>query len=112
MRRLRLRPGMPSRKRQEGYSPMAEKRRFIDVWLVEPNTVYREVPFDVVTGWVEQSRLVADDMVRNSGTAQWFRVGDSPDFKLYLPQADTYRIDDETEALEEVNMDFSFRKAH
>jgi biopolymer transport protein ExbD len=89
---------------------MAEKRRFIDVWLVEPNTVYREVPFNVVTSWVEQSRLVADDMVRNSGTAQWFRVGDSPDFKPYLPQADTYRIDDETEAMGEVEMDFGFRK--
>jgi biopolymer transport protein ExbD len=99
-----------NRKRREGNAAMAEKRRFIDVWLVEPNTVYREVPFNVVTSWVEQSRLVADDMVRNSGTAQWFRVGDSPDFMPYLPQADTYRIDDETEALEAVNMDFTFRK--
>ncbi len=89
---------------------MAEKRRFLDVWLVEPNTVYREVPFKVVTDWVEQSRLVADDMLRPSGTAQWFRVGDSPDFKPYLPQADTYQIEDQTEALESVDMDFSFRK--
>ena len=91
---------------------MAEKRRFIDVWIVEPNTVYREVPFSVVTDWVEQARLVPDDMVRNSGTAQWFRIGDSPDFKPYLPQADTYQIEDQTEALESVNMDFTFKKRH
>ncbi len=89
---------------------MAQKRRFLDVWLVEPNTVYREVPFDVVTNWVEQSRLMPDDMIRPSGTAQWFRVGDSPDFKPYVPQADTYQIEDQTEALESVDMDFSFRK--
>jgi biopolymer transport protein ExbD len=89
---------------------MAEKRRFLDVWLVEPNTVYREVPFAVVTDWVEQSRLVPDDMIRPSGTAQWFRVGDSPDFKPYVPQADTYQIEDESEALESVNMDFTFKK--
>ena len=27
---------------------MAEKRRFYDVWIIEANTVYREVPFDAV----------------------------------------------------------------
>ena len=31
---------------------MAQKRRFIDVWIVESNTVYREVPFTVVTDWI------------------------------------------------------------
>ena len=28
---------------------MAAKRRFLDVWIIETNTVYREVPFEVVT---------------------------------------------------------------
>ena len=37
---------------------MAEKRRFIDVWLVETNTVYKEVPFAVVTDWVQQGRVL------------------------------------------------------
>ncbi len=31
---------------------MAEKRRFLDVWIIESNTVYREVPFQVVADWV------------------------------------------------------------
>src|SRR3954454_16231555 len=89
---------------------MAEKRRFLDVWLVEPNTVYREVPFAVVTDWIQQSRLMADDMIRPSGTAQWFKVGESPDFKPYVPQAEPYQIEDQTEALEEVQMDFTWKK--
>jgi hypothetical protein len=91
---------------------MAEKRRFLDVWLVEANTVYREVPFNVVTDWVQQARLVADDKLRPSGTAQWFTVGESPDFKPYIPQADTTQIEDQTEATESVSMDFAWRKRH
>ena len=46
---------------------MAEKRRFLDVWIVESNTVYQEVPFEVVCDWVQQGRLLADDMVKPSG---------------------------------------------
>ena len=57
-------------------SVMAEKRRFLDVWIVEANTVYREVPFDVVADWVQQGRLLEDDMLRPSGTADWRRLGD------------------------------------
>jgi biopolymer transport protein ExbD len=89
---------------------MAEKRRFIDVWLVEPNTVYREVPFNVVTDWVEQSRLLPDDMIRPSGTAQWFRVGDSPEFSPYLPKGDAVRLEDEATALEPVDMGFNWKR--
>ena len=40
---------------------MAEKRRFLDVWIVDSNTVYREVPFTVVADWVQQGRLLEDD---------------------------------------------------
>ena len=43
---------------------MAQKRRFLDVWIVESNTVYQEVPFEVVTDWVQQGRLLADDQVK------------------------------------------------
>ena len=48
---------------------MAAKRRFLDVWIVESDTVYREVPYNVVVDWVGQGRLVEDDMLRWSGTA-------------------------------------------
>jgi biopolymer transport protein ExbD len=89
---------------------MAEKRRFLDVWLVEPNTVYREVPYTVVADWVQQSRLLPDDMLRPSGTAQWFRVGESPEFTPYIPKADAVAIEDEASAREGVSLDFNWKK--
>ncbi|HKI30547.1 MAG TPA: biopolymer transporter ExbD [Gemmataceae bacterium] len=89
---------------------MAEKRRFLDVWIIETNTVYREVPFEVVTDWVQQGRLLADDMLRPSGTAQWFRLGDNPSFSAYLPQADPYAANDQAEALEPVQVDFAWKR--
>ncbi len=88
---------------------MAEKRRFLDVWLVETNTVYREVPFAVVADWVQQSRLVPEDMLRPSGTAQWFRVGSSPDFAPYIPRSEPHRVEDRAEALEPVQLDFAWK---
>ncbi len=89
---------------------MAEKRRFLDVWLVETNTVYREVPFAVVSDWVQQSRLLPNDMLRPSGTAQWFKVGDSPDFAPYVPRSEPYRVGDQAEALEPVHLDFGWKR--
>jgi biopolymer transport protein ExbD len=91
---------------------MTEKRRFLDVWIIESNTVYREVPFAVVADWVQQGRLLEDDKLRPSGTAEWFRVGGSPDFKPYLPRPEPYRVDDQAEALEPVELEFRWKKRH
>jgi biopolymer transport protein ExbD len=91
---------------------MAEKRRFLDVWIIDSNTVYREVPFQVVTDWVQQGRLLENDMLRPSGTAEWFRVGGSPEFAPYLPRAEPYRVEDQAEALEPVELDFRWKKRH
>jgi biopolymer transport protein ExbD len=91
---------------------MTEKRRFLDVWIVESNTVYREVPFTVVADWVQQGRLLEDDMLRPSGTADWFKVGESPSFSPYLPRAEPYRAEDQAEALEPVQVDFAWKRPH
>ncbi len=91
---------------------MAEKRRFLDVWIIESNTVYREVPFQVVADWVQQGRLLEDDKLRPSGTAEWFRVGGSPEFSPYLPKVEPFRADDQAEALEPVELDFRYRHRH
>jgi biopolymer transport protein ExbD len=91
---------------------MAEKRRFLDVWIVDAKTVYREVPFQVVADWVQQGRLLENDMLRRSGTAEWFPVGSSPDFAPYLPRAEPFRVDDTAEALEPVELDFRWKKRH
>jgi biopolymer transport protein ExbD len=91
---------------------MTEKRRFLDVWIVESNTVYREVPFTVVADWVQQGRLLEDDMLRPSGTADWFKVGESPSFSPYLPRSEPYRAEDQAEALEPVQVDFTWKRQH
>jgi biopolymer transport protein ExbD len=88
----------------------AAQRRFIDVWIVESNTVYREVPFTVVTDWVQQGRLLEDDKIKASGTADWSRVGASADFAPYLPRPDPTRADDQAEALEAVGLDVGWRR--
>jgi biopolymer transport protein ExbD len=91
---------------------MAEKRRFYDVWIVEANTVYREVPFDVVADWVQQGRLLEDDMLRPSGKKDWFRLGDVVDFAVYVPKpaaADT-QPPSPVEPMEPVETGFSWRR--
>lgn len=90
---------------------MAEKRRFLDVWIIESNTVYREVPFSVVIDWIQQGRLLPDDQLRWSGQKDWFKLGGVPAFTAYLPQADFTRADDRAEALERVELDFSYKPA-
>jgi biopolymer transport protein ExbD len=88
---------------------MAEKRRFLDVWIIETNVIYREVPFEVVTDWVQQGRLLADDKLRPSGTAEWFRLGDNPSFAAYLPRSEPFAANDQAEALERVEVQFAWR---
>ena len=89
---------------------MAEKKRFLDVWVLETNTVYREVPFTIVTDWIQQGRLVPDDKLRPSGTAEWFPLGGMPAFAAYLPRTEPYRVEDQAEALEPVHVDFSWAR--
>jgi biopolymer transport protein ExbD len=86
------------------------KRRFLDVWIVESNTVYREVPYEVVCDWLQQGRLLEDDMLRWSGQAEWFKVGGAPAFAAYLPRAQPLAVEDQAEVLERVEVDFSWKR--
>jgi hypothetical protein len=79
---------------------------------VETNLVYREVPFAVVADWVQQGRLLEDDMLRPSGTRDWFRLGAMPEFAVYLPREEPLRPDDQAEALEPVQIDISWKHRH
>jgi len=90
---------------------MAEKRRFLDVWIVESNTVYKEVPFEVVVDWVQQGRLLEDDMLKPSGTRDWFRLGGSPEFSPYLLRPEPGRAEDQAEALEPIGEDFPVKRS-
>jgi biopolymer transport protein ExbD len=89
---------------------MAEKRRLLDVWLVENNLVYREVPYTVVTDWIQQGRLLGEDQVRAAGGPRWFRLDAVPALAAFLPRPEPTRVEDQAEALEPVEVDFSYRR--
>jgi biopolymer transport protein ExbD len=88
---------------------MADKHRLFDVWIVESNTVYREVPYTVVTDWVQQGRLLDEDRLRPTGTPNWIRLGDMSEFAAFLPKIEPHRAEDHAEALEPVQVDFAWR---
>ncbi|MFL5244209.1 MAG: ExbD/TolR family protein [Gemmataceae bacterium] len=81
---------------------MADNARLVDVWILEGNTVYKEVPFTVVADWIQQGRLLDDDMLRWSGQNDWFRLNSKPIFAAYLPKDEPLRANDEVEAMEPV----------
>ncbi|MBI3410218.1 MAG: biopolymer transporter ExbD [Planctomycetes bacterium] len=85
---------------------MADKKRLLDVWIVEINTVYREVPFAVVTDWLMQGRVLPEDRVRLAGGKTWHALDKVPVFAPYLPQPAPVAADDQAEALEPVDLGF------
>jgi biopolymer transport protein ExbD len=89
---------------------MAEKRRELDVWIVQGNTVYRKVPYTVVTDWIQEGRLLAEDKVRSAGTDKWHAITDVPALATFLPRAEPFRIDDRAEALEPVEAGFDWKQ--
>ncbi len=90
---------------------MSKERHFLDAWIVESNTVYREVPFQVIADWIQQGRLLENDRLRSSGKGEWHTIGSSPDFSPYLPRAEPDRVEDTAEALEPVELDIRWKHA-
>jgi len=86
------------------------KKRNLDVWIVESNAVYQDVPFTVVADWTQEGRLLENDQVRLPGTDKWHALGKVPALAAYLPRAEPLRSDDRAEALEPVEIEFSWRK--
>jgi biopolymer transport protein ExbD len=90
---------------------MAAKRRFLDVWIIEGNTVYKEVPFDVVADWVQQGRLLEGDMLRPSGTSEWTALGGMSEFAVYLPKPATEpEIESQVEPMEPIETGFHWKR--
>ena len=90
---------------------MAEKRRFLDIWIIESDTVYKEVPFDVITDWVQQGRLLEDDQGKPSGTKDWQRLGEMGDFQAYFHKPEPLRPSDPAEALGAVSLEVPIRRS-
>lgn len=87
-----------------------QPKRFFDLWFVEANTVTKEVPFHVVTDWIQQARAVPQDKVKPSGTNDWYDLGTVVAFQPYFPGPDTNRPQDAAEAMGPVEMDFDWKK--
>jgi len=85
-------------------------KRMLDVWIVEMNTVYRDVPFTVVADWLQQGRLLGDDRVRPAGSEKWYLIAKVPSLAAYVPQVEPFRADDQAEALEPVETGFHWRR--
>ena len=67
------------------------RQRFFDLWFVQANTVTKEVPFHVVTDWIQQGRAVAEDKVKPSGTSDWYPLGTVVAFQPYFPEPEPKR---------------------
>jgi biopolymer transport protein ExbD len=89
---------------------MAEKRRVLDVMLIEANQVYRGVPYTVVTDWIQQGRLLGEDKVRAAEGTPWHRLDAVPALAAFLPRPEPTRVEDRAEALEPVEVEFSWRR--
>lgn len=91
---------------------MADDPKTFDVWFVAKNTVYKDVPFQVVTDWVQQSRLSGDDMVKPTGTLNWSKITSLPLFQAYLIQPREQEVGDIAAALEPIEMDFNWKRRY
>jgi biopolymer transport protein ExbD len=89
---------------------MAKKSYGYDLWLTATNRVYRAVPYDVLTDWLQQGRVLAEDRLRPEGGGDWQRVADLPAFAAFLPRAEPDRADDRAEAFEPVALDVPVRR--
>jgi biopolymer transport protein ExbD len=89
---------------------MAKKKQLFDVWVVQGDTVYKDVPYHVVADWVQQGRLLTDDRVRPAGGDTWHKIENVTNFAPYLPHAEPMRAEDVAEALEPVSLDFAWKQ--
>src|SRR5579862_8774200 len=85
---------------------MPDKKRILDVWIVEINKVYREVPYTVVLDWLQQGRLLPEDKVRLAGRKTWHLCQNVPAFAPFLPKAEPLAAKDQAEALAPVDLGF------
>jgi biopolymer transport protein ExbD len=85
-------------------------QRLLDVWLLDGNTVYREVPFTVVADWLQQGRLLPEDRVRLANGKKWLPLIDVSAFQPYLPGTEPLAAEDAAEALAPVEMELGWPK--
>jgi len=82
-----------------------------DVWLLAADTVYRGVPYSVVTGWAEQGRLGANDKLRPADSnSPWVKASEHPLIADFLFRGSSYSATDLAEQLQKVELEVVTRK--
>jgi len=81
-----------------------------DVWLTTANRVYQAVPYEVLSDWLQQGRVVGADRVRTAGAGDWQTVEAFPILAVYLPQPEPVAMEDRSEALEPVELGIPIRR--
>ena len=93
---------------------MAEQpKRFFDVWFLSANNVIKEVPYHAITDWIKSGKVVAEDRVKPSGTADWFQLGAVVAFQAYFSkpeEEEPHKPRDLAAAMAPVEMDFDWKK--
>jgi biopolymer transport protein ExbD len=84
----------------------ADTPRFFNVWLVQPNTVYRGVPYSVICDWIQEGRLLGRDCVRTPGAPSWEYLDAHTLFKPYFGGNELPGANDASEALTPIEIDF------
>lgn len=84
--------------------------RVLDVWIVESNAVYTDVPFAVVADWTQQGRLLADDRVRLAGKTTWHLLSKVPALAPYLPREEPLETPAAAESLGPVELGWSWKR--
>jgi biopolymer transport protein ExbD len=75
-----------------------------DLQLASGTRAYKAVPYDVLTNWLQQGRVIAKDRVRPVGTETWTTVEEHPPLAVFLPQAIAALPNDAAEALQPVEL--------
>jgi hypothetical protein len=73
-----------------------------DVWVVRLKAVYPRVPYSVVSDWIQEGRLAAQDRVRPAGGTAWQMVQDVPALAAFLPRPQPLALEDRAAALEPI----------
>src|SRR4051812_7655079 len=74
-----------------------------DVWLTAGGRAYQGVPYEVLSDWLQQGRVLPEDRVREPG-GQWQTVAEVPTLAVYLPLPAPNVPEDRAEALEPLEL--------
>ena len=89
---------------------MSQTQAFYDVWIVGSNLVYKEVPFHVISDWIQQVRITANDMLKPSGSQHWQKLQENPAFAAYISKPESIARESAV-ATEPLELDFNWKKS-